>query len=259
MRKLLVTASALAITGLAVRALIPLKPAFAGDQLRIVAPGGSFRASPSKALCQRFSKTTGIKITEDEYNFEFDEIHPMVQAKTASWDVVDIDQSAAINCDSGILEPLDWKKLGLDQAKFLADGKYDCGVPTHVSAAIVPYHKDKLPNGPKTIADLFDLESFPGKRGLYKDPWPNLEWALIAERAAKKDVYNVIKTPEGLERALGKLNRTNEDVIWWTAEAEPPQLVADGQFVMTASWHSQIYDVAKTAVSISRSCGMLKS
>ncbi|WP_407193108.1 ABC transporter substrate-binding protein [Bradyrhizobium sp. STM 3566] len=248
MRKSLMTVSALAITGLVVSALIALKPAFAGDQLRIVAAGGALQASERKALFQPFSMATGIKITEDEYNYEVDKIRAMVETKTVSWDVVDINQSAAVTlCDSGVLETLDWKKLGLDRTKFLGDGKYDCGVPTHVSATIVAYDKDKLPNGPQTIADLFDLQKFPGKRGLYKDPYTNLEWALIADGVAKKDVYNVLKTSEGVERALKKLDTIKKDVIWWTSGAQPPQLLADGQVVMTSAWNGRIYDAVKNS------------
>ncbi|RXH33408.1 spermidine/putrescine ABC transporter substrate-binding protein [Bradyrhizobium nanningense] len=238
----------MALAGLAVSVLIPLKPAFAGDQLTIIAGGGALQAAQRKALFEPFSKTSGIKITEDEYNYEVDKIRAMVETNTVSWDVVDINQSAAVRlCDAGILETLDWNKLGLDRAKFLGDGKYDCGVPSHVGAAVVAYDKDKLPNGPKTIADLFDLQKFPGKRGLYKDPYSNFEWALIADGVSKKDVYNVLKTPEGVERALRKLDTIKRDVIWWTSGAQPPQLLADGQVVMTSAWNGRIYDAVKNS------------
>ncbi|MGY3462806.1 putative spermidine/putrescine transport system substrate-binding protein [Bradyrhizobium sp. LM3.4] len=248
MRKPSITASALALTGLAVSVLMTINPAFAGDQLTIAAGGGALQASQRKALFQPFSKESGIKITEDEYNYEADKIRAMVETKTVSWDVVDMYQSGAIRlCDEGILETLDWEKLGLDRSKFLGDGKYDCGVPTQVSATVVAYDKDKLPNGPKTIADLFDLQKFPGKRGLYKDPYTNLEWALVADGVAKKDVYNVLRTSEGVERALRKLDTIKKDVIWWTSGAQPPQLLADGQVVMTSAWNGRIYDAVKNS------------
>ena len=34
---------------------------------------------------------------------------------------------------------------------------------------------------PQTIADFFDLEKFPGKRGIRKSPKANLEMALMAD------------------------------------------------------------------------------
>lgn len=240
--------SALGLAGLATSTLILPKAAFAGDQLRIIAGGGALQASQRKALFQPFSKATGIKITEDEYNYESEKIRAMVETKTVSWDVIDMGQSGAVRlCDAGALEVLDWKKLGLDRSEFLGDGKYDCGVPSHVSSGIVAYDKDKLPNGPKTIADLFDLQKFPGKRGLLKDPYSNLEWALIADGVAKTDVYNLLRTSEGVERALRKLDTIKKDVIWWTSGAQPPQLLADGQVVMTSAWNGRIYDAVKNS------------
>ena len=103
------------------------------------------------------------------------------------------------------------------------------------------------PNGPTKIADLFDLKKFPGKRALQKDPFVNLEWALIADGVAVKDVYKVLGTPEGVDRAFKKLDTIKKDVIWWEAGAQPPQLLADGSVVMTSSWNGRIYDANKNS------------
>ena len=52
---------------------------------------------------------------------------------------------------------------------------------TIVYSTIFAYDADKLKPGPTTIADLFDLKKFPGKRGLQKSPFVNLEFALMAD------------------------------------------------------------------------------
>ena len=123
----------------------------------------------------------------------------------------------------------------------------DCAVPTILYATVIAYDKDKLANGPTTIADVFDLQKFPGKRGLQKDPFVNLEWALIADGVAVKDVYKVLNTPEGVDRAFKKLDTIKKDVVWWEAGAQPPQLLADGQVVMTSAWNGRIYDADKNS------------
>lgn len=125
--------------------------------------------------------------------------------------------------------------------------KFDCGVPTHIAATVVAYDKDKLSNGPQTIADLFDTRKLPGKRGLYKSPDGLLERALVADGVPVKDVYKVLRTPEGVDRAFSKLDTIKNDVIWWTSGAQPPQLLADGQVVMTAAWSGRIYDAIKNS------------
>ena len=60
------------------------------------------------------------------------------------------------------------------------------------------------------LTDLFDLQKFPGKRALRKNPFVNLEWALIADGVPTEDVYKVLGTPEGVDRAFAKLD-THQD------------------------------------------------
>lgn len=246
MMKRFMMPSVLAVIGLAAGTLTTAKLAFAGDQLTIVAFGGSTQAALRKAYFEPFTKATGIKIIEDEYSGEVAKVRAMVESKTFSWDVIDIGASGAWSmCAQGLLETIDWKKVGLDRAKFGDPAKFDCGVPYRSEWAVVAYDKDKLPNGPKTIADLFDTKKFPGKRGLEKEPTINLERALIADGVPIKDVYKVLNTPEGVDRAFKKLDTIKKDVVWWTTAAQAPQLLADGQVIMTASYYSRIYNAVK--------------
>ena len=47
------------------------------------------------------------------------------------------------------------------------------------------YDAAKLKDGPTTIADLFDLKKYPGKRALQKSPFVNLEFALMGGRGCR--------------------------------------------------------------------------
>ncbi|MVT76419.1 extracellular solute-binding protein [Bradyrhizobium cajani] len=240
------TASALALIGIATGTLAPAQSAFAGDQLTITSWGGAVQAGLRKAAFEPFTRATGIKVTEAEYSGDIAKVRTMVETKTVSWDVLDASgTTAVVICNQGLVETIDWKKLGLDRTKFGDAANYDCGVPSYGSATVVAYDKDKLPNGPKTIADLFDTKKIPGKRGLWKSPYPNLEWALIADGVETKDVYKILATREGVERAFKRLDTIKNDVIWWTAGAQAPQLLADGQVVMTAAFNGRIVDAAK--------------
>ncbi|MCA6120172.1 hypothetical protein J6524_35865 [Bradyrhizobium sp. WSM 1738] len=49
-----------------------------------------------------------------------------------------------------------------------------------------------------------------------------------------------------------------KDVIWWQTGAQAPQLLADGQVVMTTAWNGRIYDRLRTPARISRSCGITR-
>ena len=86
---------------------------------------------------------------------------------------------------------------------------------------------------PSTIADVFDLEKFPGKRSLERRPINNLEWALVADGVAPADVYGMLSTREGVSRALAKLDIIKDQVsggqgasrrsCWRTARSSWPR------------------------------------
>ncbi|MET4484114.1 ABC transporter substrate-binding protein [Bradyrhizobium sp. F1.13.3] len=248
MRKTLMTASAIAAASLAASTLMPAMPAFAVDQLTVTSWGGPYQTNVRKAIFEPFTKATGIKVIENEYGGEVAKVRAMVETKTVNWDVLDAETGAGAQmCAEGLLETIDWKKLGLDRTKFISSEVHDCGVPTLASGTIVAYDKDKLPNGPKSIADLFDTKKLPGKRGMWRSPYPNLEWALMADGVPTKDVYKVLGTPEGVDRAFKKLDTIKKDIIWWTAGPQPRQLLDAGETIMSAAWYSTIYDSIKNS------------
>ncbi|WOH75638.1 ABC transporter substrate-binding protein [Bradyrhizobium sp. NDS-1] len=248
MRNSFILIGALVASSLAAALLAPVARAFADDQLTITSWGGAYQMSQRKAYFESYARQTGTKITEDQYTGEISKIRAMVESRSINWDVLDISSRAAIQaCAEGMIETIDWKKLGLDRSRFTGADKFDCAVPSIVYATIFAYDKDRLPNGPKTLADVFDTQRFPGKRGLYKSPGYNLEWALIADGVMIEDVYNVLRTAEGVDRAFKKLDTIKNDIVWWQAGAQAPQLLADGQVVMTAAWNGRIYDVNKNS------------
>ncbi|RXG90926.1 ABC transporter substrate-binding protein [Bradyrhizobium vignae] len=239
---------ALAVISLATGVLAPATPVFAGDQLTITSFGGPSQDANRKAIFEPFSKESGIKVNEDVFNGEISKIRAMVQSKSVSWDVVDLYPGLAGQlCAEGTLEPIDWKKLGLDRSSFIEGETTDCGVPEVVTGKIIAYDKDKFPNGPKTIADFFDTKKFPGKRGLQKRPVENLEWALIADGVPLKDVYKVLSTPAGVEQAFKKLDTIKQDIVWFQTSSQATQLLADGQVVMAAAYSHRIVDAIKNS------------
>ena len=72
----------------------------------------------------------------------------------------------------------------------------------------------------------------------------NLEFALMADGVPAAEVYDVLGTPEGVDRAFAKLDSIKNDVIWWEAGAQPPQLLADGEVTMAYAFNGRIFDAA---------------
>ena len=70
-----------------------------------------------------------------------------------------------------------------------------------------------------------------------------MEWALICDGVAMEDVYDMLETDEGVARAFAKLDTIKADTVWWTAGAETPQLLADGEIFMGSTYNGRLFSV----------------
>ncbi|RXH24774.1 ABC transporter substrate-binding protein [Bradyrhizobium zhanjiangense] len=247
MIKMLLTVAS-AIAGLAAGTLVPIGHTFAAEKLTITSYGGSYQAALRKAYFEPFSSESGVTVNEDEYNGEDAKIRAMVMSGSVTWDVVDGSVQTAIRmCAEGLLETIDWKRIGVDRSKLIGAQESDCLVPYVITGSVVGYDKSKLPVGPKNMADFFDLQKFPGKRGLRKSPVKTLEMALMADGVSIKDVYKVLSTSDGVDRAFRKLDTIKKDVIWYTSLAQATQLLADGEVIMVPAPIGRFYDAIKNS------------
>jgi putative spermidine/putrescine transport system substrate-binding protein len=220
----------------------------AGD-ITVVSWGGAYTKSQVEAYHKPWIAKTGNGIKSEDYSGGVAEIKAQVEAGNVTWDLVDVELSDAVRaCDEGLLETIDPATLpagadGTPAAQdFLPGTLHECAVASILWSTIFAYDKSKIKDGPKVMADFFDLKKFPGKRGMRKQPKPNLEFALIADGVLAKDVYKVLATPEGVDRAFAKLSTIKDSVVWWEAGAQPPQLLADGEVTMTTAYNGRIFN-----------------
>jgi putative spermidine/putrescine transport system substrate-binding protein len=218
--------------------------------LTVVGWGGALSKAESEAFDKPFSKKTGVEIVSEVYNGGLAQVKAQIEAGKVIWDVIDAEMTdAQRGCDEGLLEKIPTSDLapGADgtppEKDFFKAAIQDCGVANYVWSNVYAYDKRKFPNGgPKTIADFFDVKKFPGKRGLRKSPKANLEWALMADGVPIDKVYDVLSTPEGVNRAFKKLDTIKKNVIWWEAGAQPPQLLADREVAMTSAYNGRLFN-----------------
>ena len=218
--------------------------------ITVVSWGGAYTKSQVEAYHKPWMAATGNTIVSEDYNGGLAEVKAQVEAGNVTWDVVDVEYSDAVRgCDEGLLEEIDHSVLpaapdGTAAADdFIAGSLPDCAVANIVWSTVFAYNHDKT-TGVAGLADFFDLEKFPGKRGLRKNPKANLEMALIADGVAPADVYATLETAEGVDRAFAKLDTIKDSVVWWEAGAQPPQLLADGEVVMTTAYNGRIFNAA---------------
>ena len=224
--------------------------AMADGSLTAVSWGGAYTKSQVEAYHKPFTAKTGVNVVSEDYNGGIAEVKAQVEAGNVTWDIIDVELSDAVRgCDEGIFEPIDPAILppapdGTPATEdFLPGTISECGIATIVWSTVFAYDTSKT-QGVGGIADFFDLGKFPGKRGLRKSPKATLEMALMADGVAAGDVYDVLGTDEGVDRAFAKLDTIKDSVVWWEAGAQPPQLLADGEVVMTTAYNGRIFNAA---------------
>jgi putative spermidine/putrescine transport system substrate-binding protein len=240
MKKILILSPALTAVGLAARA-----------DVTVMSWGGAYTVSQVEAYHKPYTAATGKAVVSVDSENPAPAVKAMVEAGNVTVDVADVEYADAVRlCDEGMLEPIDHASLpagadGMAAADdFLPGALTDCGVANIVFSTIYAYDSSKIAEGPTTMADFFNLEKFPGKRGMRKGAKANLEMALMADGVPAADVYATLATPEGQDRAFAMLDKIKAETIWWEAGAQPPQLLADGEVAMTTAYNGRIFAAA---------------
>ena len=220
--------------------------------LVVVSWGGAYTKSQQLAYHEPWmKKNPNINIINDDSAAEaVAKLRAQAEAGNITWDLVDVVASDAITlCDEGLIEEIDHDKV-LAKAPDGTPASADfgdlivspCFIPQIVYSTTFGYRTDKFGGkAPTTIADVFDLKKFPGKRALEKRPINNLEWALLADGVPADKVYDTLDTPAGVDRAFKKLDTIKDNVVWWTKGAQPPQLLADGEVTMASAYNGRLF------------------
>jgi len=226
------------------------------QDLTIISWGGAYSASQQNAYHDPYmAANPGVNIINDESSPEaVAKLRAMAEAGNTTWDVVDVEAADAIRlCDEGLAMEIDADT----QLAAAPDGTSatddfgdmlvsDCFIPQIVFSTTFGYRTDMVPAGtpaPTGACDVFDLETYPGKRALNKRPIANMEWALLCDGVAYDDVYDALETDEGQARAFAMLDTIKDETIWWSASAEPVQLLADGEVFMASAYNGRLFSM----------------
>lgn len=241
------------MSALAVTTALCAPSAFAqemANELTLVSWGGAYQDSQNKAYVEPYlAANPGVKIVWDESSAEaVAKLRAMNEAGNVTWDLVDVVASDSMRlCDEGLAEELDHDEVlaeapdGTSATEDFGDLIVsDCFVPQIVYSTTFGYRTDLI-DQPDSVCAIFDTEKYPGKRSLQKRPIDNMEWALYCDGVAKDEIYDVLGTDEGVNRALAKLDTIKDQVVWWSAGAETPQLLADGEVVMGSTFNGRLF------------------
>lgn len=225
------------------------------DSMTVVSWGGAYQASQQHAYSEPYAELTGTSFTWDESSNEATaKLRAQFEAGNVTWDLVDVEGPDSQRlCDEGLATEIDVDadlapgSDGSSAAEDFGDSLInDCFVPQIVFSTTFGYRTDVAEwegRTPEDLCAVFDLENFPGKRSLEKRPKKNLEWALLCDGVAKDDLYDVLDTDEGVQQALDKLGTIKDQVVWWSAGAETPQLLADKEVVIGSTYNGRLFSV----------------
>ncbi len=207
--------------------------------------GGDYEAAQQKAYVDTWDAGT-VKFLK--YGGDLDEIRTQVNSGSVNWDIVDVlPHDARVGCDEGLFEELD-----RDMFETAPDGSSmdddtmvevpnDCVVPQVIWSYLFFYKEGTFKGEqPTTISDFFDVEKFPGKRGIHG--WPNalIEMALVADGVKIRDVYKVMSTASGIDRAFSRLDSIKDhSEIWYSGEM-PIEMVRSGEVVMSIAFSGRV-------------------
>ena len=236
-RGLAIGVAALALAGTAAQA----------RDLTIVSFGGNFQDAQRDLFFKPFAEKLGKPVLDESWDGGYGVLQSKVKAGTPNWDVVQVEaEELALGCADGIFEKLDWDKLGGKDA-YIDSGVSDCGAGHIVWSVAIAYDGNKLTGDvPQGWADFWNVEKFPGKRAMRKSAKYALEAALMADGVPMAEVYDVLATPEGVDRAFAKLDELRPNLIWWEAGAQPLSMLQTGDVVMSSVYNGRITGLNKT-------------
>ena len=224
-------------------------PSAAAESLTVASWGGAYAEACKKAYYEPFTAATGIEIRLDDYSGGLSEIRAQVESGNIHWDVVDFEFSDLVHgCDEGLLELVDIDSLppapdGTPAKDDYYEGtRSECGGGGLFWSTHYAYRSEAFPTvQPTTLEDFFDLAKFPGRRSLRRTPYVNMELALMAEGVPADEVYEVLNTAAGINRAFRKLSTIKEHVLWWDVGAQPLQMLASREVAMSTIWNRRSF------------------
>lgn len=186
----------------------------ATSELVLVTWGGNYRQGMEDGLVKPFMKETGINVTILDTP-DMAKVKAQIMTNNVQWDVFDAPGSmGASGAFNGYWEDL---PSGLfDESDLLLPSKKSL-VPFYTFAGGIAFDPVKFPEGkhPKTFADYFNADAFPGRRTLRTRAMETLEIALLGDGVAPAELY-----PLDVDRAFGVLEKIKPHVSKWV-EATP--------------------------------------
>ncbi len=210
----------------------------AAGTVTFVSYGGSYNENLRKSMLDSFERESDIKVELGE-NTSLAPLKLQVQSGNVQWDIAELTGSEyEVAVKENLLEPFDYGAI--DTSGVPAYAKKEFGIKYALFLFVMAWDQREIADaeGPKTWAQFWDTQAFPGKRSLYDkiDSAGILEAALIAEGVPFEEMY-----PLDVGRALKSLDALGADnIVWHATPEEAIQQLTSGALPLATSWNGRV-------------------
>jgi len=222
-------------------------------ELVVASYGGAWQDAQKATMFDPFAKSQSVTVKGVVYDGQYARIAEMVKAGKVEWDVVDAEGNMVIRgAKEGILEPVDYSIV--NRTDIIPAAINDHGVGIVAWSWVLAYKRGLL--NEEQLKEpwkvFFDPKAVPGARGLRNDPRRTLEIALLADGVPPNKLYplDVDRAFRVLTKFRNQMRASGYPIVWWDAYAQPPQLLRDGEVVLTPAANGRIADAQKEGAPI---------
>ena len=238
--------------GVALAGLSGFKAARADEQVVVHIGTGDWAAANQTAYVEPFEKATGIKVVGVQGWSTYADLKLWEEANNVEVDVMYMPPSDSVTSyQAGYLQDIDYSIYPKEQiAAIKPAARPPFGVGALYYSIALTYFNDKFAAGkePKTWADLWNVDAFPGKRTLYSGHIGVGIWeiALLADGVAPDKLY-----PIDFDRAVASLNKIKPHIVkWWEDGADNQQIFADRFVDLGAAYNGRIGNLQKEGMPL---------
>ena len=222
----------------------------AAAELVVATWGGAYQKNQEEALFQPWERRTGHRVVVDgSYSGGLAEIKAQVETGTVTWQTLVVEsQDALLGCEEGLLEPLDHSGLppapdGTPAAEDYIEG----GCSSAASAArptrwCSPTTTSACRTGRRRSGTSTIWRSTPASAGCARRPsaiWRWRWWRTACRGSGCTSCWRPRRASRGRSPGWTPLRG---HAVWWESASQPPQLLADGEVVMTTAYNGRIFD-----------------
>ena len=212
--------------------------------------GGDYEKAIRSCFADPYTKETGVGVTLVN-NADLAKMKVQVDSKNVQWDVFDsVGPQITAGSRDGLWEVIDPKIV--DRSDLVAPGGNDY-VGTYLFGGGVAFDPKRVAEGkrPQNLKDFWDVQRFPGRRGLRTRISETLEMALIADGVAPDKLY-----PLDIERGFKSLDRIKPAIKKWIETTpETVTLITNNELDYTYTYMSRVFPAQKAGLSIAMATG----